>query len=177
MTNDNFPAHIRVADGAGTLLRWSYTTDDVGNVTGIDTVPCEGVELALSNESVGVLRSYEHCDTVRAGPAFDVAAPGGDVYFRAGNHIALQSGFSVASGASFSAGIDPSLQSGQPISRLFEYQDYQYFFDRCRWALGNSGLDLRLDRQSSDVSRGTWLRPMSTTTGRMAPEILLGSRA
>ncbi len=52
--------------------------------------------------------TYEACHTITAGSGFTVAGPA-TVLFRAGTRIVLSSGFSVASGASFRAEIDPTL--------------------------------------------------------------------
>jgi len=57
--------------------------------------------------TVDSVETYTSCDVLTAGP-FHVAAPG-DVTFRAAGSIVLDSGFSVASGAHFTALIDPGV--------------------------------------------------------------------
>jgi len=58
--------------------------------------------------TVDTLETYTSCDVLTAGP-FHVVSPG-EVTFRAAGSIVLQSGFSVGSGASFRAVIDPGIQ-------------------------------------------------------------------
>ncbi len=66
-------------------------------------------QVDLSHQQVDTVAIFEACDTLAAGSDFQVASPG-DVTFRAGRRIVLQSGFSVGHGASFRAVIDPSLR-------------------------------------------------------------------
>ncbi len=75
--------------------------------TGAD---CTGdATLELAAETVLGEEVFEICRTLTAGAGFAVAA-GGDVTFRAGSLIVLADGFSVASGGSFAAEIDPALR-------------------------------------------------------------------
>jgi len=57
--------------------------------------------------TVATTETYTSCDTLTAGP-FHAVSPG-DVTFRAASSIVLGSGFSVGSGASFRAVIDPTI--------------------------------------------------------------------
>jgi Zn-dependent metalloprotease len=74
-------------------------------VTATFTAACS---VSLSNQTVTTVQTYVSCDTLTAGPAFRVESPG-DVTFRAATSVILANGFSVGSGATFKAGIDPSL--------------------------------------------------------------------
>ncbi len=62
----------------------------------------------VSGQTIGSPLVVEACHVLIAGD-FEVQAPGGEVSFTAGEKVGLRSGFSVASGASFTADIDPSL--------------------------------------------------------------------
>jgi hypothetical protein len=64
--------------------------------------------VTLSGQTVTTTETYTSCDTLTLGPAFRVATPG-DVTARAAVRVVLTNGFSVGSGATFHAGIDPSL--------------------------------------------------------------------
>jgi hypothetical protein len=64
--------------------------------------------VVISNQTVTTMQTYTSCSTLTLGPAFRVAAPG-DVTARAATRVILTNGFSVGSGASFTAGLDPSL--------------------------------------------------------------------
>lgn len=66
-------------------------------------------QVDLTDQQIDTVAIFEACDTLSAGSGFHVAGSG-DVTFRAGHRIVLQSGFSVGSGASFRAAIDPSIQ-------------------------------------------------------------------
>ncbi|HUP43808.1 MAG TPA: hypothetical protein VM599_11435, partial [Thermoanaerobaculia bacterium] len=84
---DRMRAHVEgVAASAPTCLA---RQDDGGGSS------CE--DLTLSNETVTTTELYEACGTLRAGNGFAVLNPG-DVTLRAGT-VALESGFSVGSGA------------------------------------------------------------------------------
>lgn len=61
--------------------------------------------VAVPNQDVGTSQTFEACRTLTAA---DVDVTAGTTTFRAGETIALGSGFSVASGASFQAVIDPA---------------------------------------------------------------------
>jgi glucose/arabinose dehydrogenase len=61
----------------------------------------------LAPATVSDSRVEQACLTVTAGP-YSVVAPG-DVTFLAGRHITLRNGFSVGSGAAFTAAVDPVL--------------------------------------------------------------------
>jgi hypothetical protein len=65
-------------------------------------------DLDLSAQTVGTTETFEACDTISAGDGFEIG-PTGDVTFRTGGSIVLRDGFSVASGASFTAFVDPTL--------------------------------------------------------------------
>lgn len=68
-------------------------------------------DLLLANQVVGTTEVFEACDTITA-QDFRVAAPGGDVTFRAGGGIVLGDGFVVEAGAAFTAEIDPEVGGG-----------------------------------------------------------------
>ena len=76
------------------------------SVTAAFAIVCAPV--TLSNQTISTTETYTSCDTLTAGPAFRVEAPG-DVTCRSAVRVVLTNGFSVGSGATFSAGIDPSL--------------------------------------------------------------------
>jgi len=89
------------------------TTDDyTGNNTAMDTTeltPCgEAIELALSAETVNDTQAFTACQSLTAGSGFVVGSTGA-VTLRAGEVVALESGFSVAVGGQLSAEIDPAL--------------------------------------------------------------------
>jgi hypothetical protein len=62
----------------------------------------------LYNDTVTGIEPFEGCNSITAGNDF-VVASGGDATFTAGSWIALQNGFSVESGGTFTANIDPSM--------------------------------------------------------------------
>jgi hypothetical protein len=64
--------------------------------------------VTLSDQTITTTETYTACGTLMAGPAFRVEAPG-DVTLRAAIQVILTNGFSVGSGATFKAGLDPSL--------------------------------------------------------------------
>jgi hypothetical protein len=64
--------------------------------------------LELSEQTVSGAQFFRACDTITAGDDYEITASG-DVRFQAGSTIVLEDGFSVASGGSFVAEIDPSL--------------------------------------------------------------------
>lgn len=122
-TEAYFPDRILLEDGVGPVLDWAYTTDPVGNITEIKTIPCQTGGLQLTNATITTTRAYEDCDKVTAGTNYDVST-GGDLTLTAGNTVVLTDGFSVTDGT-LTIGTDASLQDGQP--RIFDYQPYQYF--------------------------------------------------
>ena len=63
-------------------------------------------ELVLSNQVVASTRTYDACDTLTAGSGYEVHPPG-DVTFRAGSKVVLESGFAVLGGASLTIEIAP----------------------------------------------------------------------
>lgn len=77
--------------------------------TGPTTVSgAAGCTLSLSGQTISTTQIYASCDTLTAGPAVQIATPG-DVKLRAAVSVILRKGFSVQSGARFSAGTDASL--------------------------------------------------------------------
>lgn len=74
----------------------------------VDAACAASQELDLGAPGVDTCQVYEACDTITAGDGFQVEATG-DVTFRAGRRIVLGDGFSVASGGSFRAVVDPAL--------------------------------------------------------------------
>jgi hypothetical protein len=62
----------------------------------------------LSGQTVTTTETFGACDTLTAGPSFAINSPG-NVLFEAGNMIIFKNGFSVGSGASFAALLDPAL--------------------------------------------------------------------
>jgi hypothetical protein len=76
------------------------------SVTAFFTVGC--APTTLSNQTVTTTETYTSCGTLTVGPAFRIESPG-DVTVRAALRVVLGNGFSVASGATFTAGLDPSL--------------------------------------------------------------------
>jgi hypothetical protein len=67
-----------------------------------------GCAVVLSNQTITSVQGYTSCGTLTGGPAFLVAAPG-SVTCQAAVRVILTNGFSVGPGATFRAGIDPSL--------------------------------------------------------------------
>jgi hypothetical protein len=67
-------------------------------------------DLNLANATVSGAVTCQAGTVIRAGSAFVVAAPSGDLTFQAGEAIELKSGFKVQTGAAFTAEIDPGLQ-------------------------------------------------------------------
>jgi hypothetical protein len=67
-----------------------------------------GCAVVLSNQTITSTQDYTSCGTLTAGPAFRLASPA-NVTFRAAFRVDLSNGLSVGSGATFRAGIDPSL--------------------------------------------------------------------
>lgn len=67
-------------------------------------------DLVLPSQTVSDTQQFDACQTITATSGFSVVTPGA-VTFRAGRSIALGSGFSIGTGASFQAIIDPSLDT------------------------------------------------------------------
>jgi glucose/arabinose dehydrogenase len=80
---------------------WSNTGQTVVSPPG-------GCSLTLSSQTITTAQAYTSCGTLTAGPAFRVEAPG-DVTLRAATSVILANGFSVGTGAAFTAGLDSSL--------------------------------------------------------------------
>ncbi len=64
--------------------------------------------LALSSQMVHTVERFNACTTITAGPSFKVLSTG-NVTFRVGEGVILNSGFSVDVGGIFSVIIDPEL--------------------------------------------------------------------
>lgn len=64
--------------------------------------------LDLPQQTVSTTETFQACDTVSATSGFEVTATG-DVTFHAGSLVVLGDGFSVASGGTFRAIVDPTL--------------------------------------------------------------------
>ena len=105
------------ADTGSTFTGWSgegcsgtgtcqVTMTQARSVTAAFAIVCAPV--TLSNQTITTTQTYTSCDTLTAGPAFRVEAPG-VVTCRSAVRVVLTNGFSVGSGATFKAGIDPSL--------------------------------------------------------------------
>ncbi len=65
-------------------------------------------DLVLELDTVTGVEAFEGCNSITAGNDFGVAGTG-DATFTAGSWIALESGFSIETGGSFTAAIDASL--------------------------------------------------------------------
>jgi hypothetical protein len=79
-------------------------------VTGIDfALYLEGdnPDLVLQKESISSSNDFEACSSITAGPDLEIGSPA-TVSFRAGSVVVLGNGFSVESGARFSAWTDPA---------------------------------------------------------------------
>lgn len=85
----------------------SFLSDDSEPVL-VPTGCGEPNHLVLEGQTISDAQELVACQTIAAGNGFVVAATG-DVIFRAGISIALQDGFSVASGGKLAVVIDPSL--------------------------------------------------------------------
>lgn len=73
--------------------------------------PCTASpDLVLTDQTVSDTQELVACQTITASSGFAVVDPG-SVTFRAGRSVTLGSGFSVGSGASFRAVIDPALDT------------------------------------------------------------------
>jgi uncharacterized repeat protein (TIGR03803 family) len=103
------------ADAGSTFTGWSgegcsgtgtcvVTMDTARAVTATFT----SCTVTLSDQTITDTETFTSCGTLTAGPAFRVESPG-DVTLHAAVRIVLANGFSVGSGATFRAGIDPSL--------------------------------------------------------------------
>ena len=66
-------------------------------------------DAVLPPQTVTGIDTFEGCNSITAGSGGFIVAGTGDVTFTAGNWIALESGFSVQSGGSFTAAIDAAL--------------------------------------------------------------------
>ncbi|HSL81643.1 MAG TPA: RHS repeat-associated core domain-containing protein, partial [Thermoanaerobaculia bacterium] len=103
---------------------FTYQTDRVGNILEIvEQGACTPGPVLLENQTVTTEELFVSCTTIEAGNNFTVESPG-DVTFLAQGTIVLKDGFSVGSGARFTAG------SGDlpPLStRTYAYQAPQYF--------------------------------------------------
>ena len=78
---------------------------DCGETVTCTFVNCQdtvGLDVTVPDQDISNTQTFEACDTLTAADV-DVLAPGGDVTFLAGGSIVLESGFSVAAGASFRA--------------------------------------------------------------------------
>jgi len=103
---------------------WSYTTDPVGNVLEIvERAVCPDAPKVLTPQTVTTTETFTSCSDLQAGGGFIVDSPG-NVTFEAQGTIALGNGFSVLSGATFTAG---SVGAPELSRRSFAYQDVQYF--------------------------------------------------
>jgi len=77
------------------------------------------VELILTNRTISDTKTFEACETIKAGPDFEVLETG-DVTLRAGNEIVWHEGFSIRVGASFVAVIDPNV-TGDPAPVITDF--------------------------------------------------------
>ena len=74
----------------------------------------------LTNETIDTPSQVEQaCNSITAGPAYSIVAPG-EMTFRAGSLIALADGFSVGTGATFTAELDPALGAASALMRRRE---------------------------------------------------------
>jgi Zn-dependent metalloprotease len=105
------------ADTGSTFTGWSgegcsgtgtcqVTMTQARSVTATFTVACTPV--TLLNQTITTTQTFTSCSTLTAGPAFRVGSPG-NVTFHAATRVILANGFSVGPGATFTAGLDPSL--------------------------------------------------------------------
>lgn len=101
--------------GGGTKTVWAQikngttvleASDTINYVTSCTTYP-DVVD--PGTQTVNKTQTWTACDMVTAGTGFAVGASG-NVTFRAKNRVALRSGFSVASGGSFVAEVDPAIE-------------------------------------------------------------------
>ncbi len=97
-----------LSGGAGTQtvyaqIRNGATVRQASDTIYLDVACTAAASQTLSGQTVTSTTTYEACDTITAGSGFEVATTAPDtVTFRA-PHIVLGNGFSVASGASFTA--------------------------------------------------------------------------
>jgi hypothetical protein len=88
-------------------------SDSWGSVEGtFEVVGCTlpDEDLVLTDDTINGPASFEACNSITAGPSFAVL---GDVTFRTRGQIILRDGFTVASGATFRAEIDPLTGAGR----------------------------------------------------------------
>ena len=85
---------------------------DLANLQGIGTIVNDDCsfsnDVALANETFMGMELIGACATITTGLSVAIETPG-DVTFRAGQLIVLDNGFSVGTGASFAAEIEPGL--------------------------------------------------------------------
>ena len=67
-------------------------------------------DLILDNQTIATTVVFQACNTIIAGPNFQILA-GGNVTFRGGQQVIMSNDFSVASGATLVVEIDASLSS------------------------------------------------------------------
>ena len=119
----SFSVDAPVLQAAAGLLSNTATVDPPAGVTDpalgnnsatdIDGVPgaCGFAnDLDLSNQAIDTVETFTVCNSIAAGAQFEVGSPG-DLTFRADVVVVLRNGFSVQSGARFSAVLDASLAS------------------------------------------------------------------
>jgi Zn-dependent metalloprotease len=111
---------LTALDGSSVHVRWRIGTDALVYDLGwfVDDVRIYGCGamggcpyddfVDMTSQAVTTTETFGACDTLTAGTGFAVESPG-DVTFEAGNTIVLENGFSVGSGATLTAVIDPSL--------------------------------------------------------------------
>ena len=124
---------------------WSYTTDPVGNVLEIvERGVCADAPRVLTAQTVTTTETFTSCSDLVAGGGFTVDSPG-NVTFEAQGTVILTDGFSVLSGASFTAGSAGAPELLPPELRL---PGRPVLPDRRRRPLARGpGVDLRPDRQ------------------------------
>jgi hypothetical protein len=92
---------VKACSGSNFYSGWSST----GSTTVSGPAGCA---VSLASQTISTTQIYASCNTLTAGPAVQIAAPG-DVKLRAAVAVVFRNGLSVQSGARLSAGTDASL--------------------------------------------------------------------
>jgi len=101
------------AEGGSAFLLWAGDADCAdGNWTMEADTRCKAhfcmLDLILTDRTIGGTETFEACQTITVGPAVEVSGTG-ELLLRAGQRVALRSGFSVAMGGRARIEIAPEL--------------------------------------------------------------------
>lgn len=104
--------HVVVDDlGSGIPFSTQNECNEANNPQFFTVGPCAFVsDLVLNHQTVGTTETFQACNTITAGPTFEISASG-NVTLRSGAKVILDDGVSVLAGATLVVEIDPSLTS------------------------------------------------------------------